>query len=692
LFAFLSLYSCDADPVLGLSKTEAADRLKKGELGFLLAAVAKAGQADLERLSQIHPSAPFYAGLVVKAADIPQAARILFEKGLESPNSLVREAAAAELLSGFPQDPSGKDPLPEHLRKNAPGPWKRAFALLENPEPREAVLSFLFDQTPGEASRYVLEALRNRETPFFTVPEEAAVEGRFAASRSSFADGLQYFRTPLEQDSSLFFQYPDLLNDLGRCFQYAGGDEGIDLFLRWEGELAGTPAPDGAAIREHGGVYFRLLFFAGRMARQQGKLDQSIEYFSRALAFAPDAVQEDACIWYILDTALTADPERGVSLAAAYIPRWNQAAYFADVLDKIARHLITKRRWEDMDTLLGLMLEAEKDSGLSGGAAQYAYIVGRAVAEGYYVPAGGTGSEINRKDKAAAFFTLTYRAERSSLYYRALSAAALGEAFPAPSAGPLGENPAGGATETMEFLLGFFEYGAASFALPYIEALEGELSIPELRLLAAALEKADLYPGAIRLIAACMDREDYEPIQADLERYYPRPFQTLIETNARNAGIERATLFGLVRTESAFQPDVVSRAGAVGLTQLMPATAADMAGRIRARGGPDYAENSPPDLTNPEINVHIGAVYLSYLVDRLESPFLALLAYNGGMTRVRRWRSGEPDLPGDLFLETIEYPETREYGRKVLAAALVYGYLYYDLKMEPFFSDIFNNH
>ncbi|MDR0623229.1 MAG: lytic transglycosylase domain-containing protein [Treponema sp.] len=188
-----------------------------------------------------------------------------------------------------------------------------------------------------------------------------------------------------------------------------------------------------------------------------------------------------------------------------------------------------------------------------------------------------------------------------------------------------------------------------------------------------------------------MGREDYEPVRADLERFYPRPFQKLIEKNARDAGLERATLFGLVRTESAFQPDVVSRAGAVGLTQLMPATAADMAGRIKAKGGPDYTENGPPDLTGPEINVHIGAFYLRYLADRLESPFLAILAYNGGMNRVRRWRSGEPDLPGDLFLETIEYPETREYGRKVLAAALAYGYLYYDLKMKPFFSDMFND-
>ena len=66
---------------------------------------------------------------------------------------------------------------------------------------------------------------------------------------------------------------------------------------------------------------------------------------------------------------------------------------------------------------------------------------------------------------------------------------------------------------------------------------------------------------------------------------------------------------------------------------------------------------------------------------------LALLAYNGGMGRVRRWRAeeqrpGQPSLPDDLFLETIEYEETREYGRRVLAAAAIYGRLYYGLNTE----------
>ena len=73
----------------------------------------------------------------------------------------------------------------------------------------------------------------------------------------------------------------------------------------------------------------------------------------------------------------------------------------------------------------------------------------------------------------------------------------------------------------------------------------------------------------------------------------------------------------------------------------------------------------------------------------MKSPLLALLAYNGGMGRVPRWRAAQADLPEDLFPETVELRETREYGRKVLSAAAVYGYLYYGMTMEAVIADIF---
>jgi soluble lytic murein transglycosylase len=158
-----------------------------------------------------------------------------------------------------------------------------------------------------------------------------------------------------------------------------------------------------------------------------------------------------------------------------------------------------------------------------------------------------------------------------------------------------------------------------------------------------------------------------------MELMFPQAYREQVEKYADETGIDPAVLFALIRTESAFQSSVVSTAGAIGLTQLMPATAEETAGRIRREGGPDYtaAENGGLDLTDPGVNIHIGAYYLSYLMGRFEDTLLSFMAYNGGMNRIRRWRTTNT-LPPDLFLETIAFAETRGYGRKVMAAAAVY--------------------
>jgi soluble lytic murein transglycosylase len=239
----------------------------------------------------------------------------------------------------------------------------------------------------------------------------------------------------------------------------------------------------------------------------------------------------------------------------------------------------------------------------------------------------------------------------------------------------------------MEFLLGFFRFSLGGSAYPYIREYRESLSVTELRTLAAALAEAGRWDESLRISAVYRGLEP--PTRADMELYYPRPYQDLVETYAAEAGISPALLYGLIHTESAFTADIRSRAGALGLTQLLPSTAEEMAGRLRRRGGPDYAAQGELDLTDPETNIHLGSVYLEYLIDRLENPMLALLSYNGGMGRVRRWRAAERSLPPDLFLETIEVNETREYGRKVLSAAAAYGYLYYNMTIEGISADIY---
>jgi soluble lytic murein transglycosylase len=769
---FFSLLACGAGSVAGVPRKEAAERLKQGDVRFILSAAP----GQMEELTRIHPSAAFYAGLLLRPAaswigsepgeELSKAillAEALFEASLKSPSPRVREEAARELIAPVlerkatarrvlnrlqqTKAPPGTDPSLVSLRGavlyslgrfeeiealyaagTAQSSWDRVIRPLaalgvkdQAPAVRERAIrelgGFFLSGEPGAAYRWALEQTAKQEPPFFTDAENAAIAGRLAVSRSSFAEGLKAFLMVPEQERALFFQYPELITDLGRAFQFTNtANEGSLLFLEWDGfleaALAGRNIPepgagmtavfqkpaDPARLRK---LRYLLLYFAARIERQRERYTQAAELFNRALDIAPDPVQGDACIWYILSIALADKTESAAALTMAYLPRWDSPAYFADILDRLSRNLTAARQWKTMGDIFSLLRSRSDGASI----AQYAYILGRAVSLGYMPPedaaaclglsgSPGEGKIPPREELAQAFFRIAFEEGNASFYYRALSASYLGDAVAPIPEGPLGKNkksPSQGEIfphkEEMEFLLNFFEFGAASFVLPYFQNKTREFSTAELRALAEALAASGRWNESIRIIAHYMSREDYKITLTDMELYYPRPFQELIEDKARTMGIGTEIFYGLIRTESSFMPDIVSHAGARGLTQLMPATAGDMAGRIARQGGPDFGKDG--DLLNPELNLHIGAFYLNYLIEKMGSPLMALLAYNGGMGRVRRWRLEEARFPEDLFLETIEYTETREYGRRVLAAAAAYGYLYYGMSMEAVVADIF---
>jgi len=506
-----------------------------------------------------------------------------------------------------------------------------------------------------------------------TEAEAAAIDGRLAASRSRYYEAMLFFRITLNDSPDLFFRYPDLLADLGRAFQYtATGREGINLFLDWEKTLESWTAqaipPDNDSL-----IRFRLLFFAARIARQRG--EKSTALFEQALPFARESSPEqaDACIWYILDSALAQGSATTIGYLEHYIPQWNDDSYFYDIMDKLARELVYKRQWKDVAKVFALLKDRP-----GAATAKYAWIISRAIDEGHLSPEGS----------ASAYMSYAYDAGDSNWYYRSLSAAALGKPILVlPEAGPpqAAEEP----TPAIQFLHGFFEHNAVQFASRYIRMLENDLSAEDLRSLAGYLGADGQYQESLRIVSLYARKSGYQVERRDLELMYPRPFMELVEQYAEETGIEPALLFGLIRTESAFNSGIISRAGAVGLTQLMPDTAQETAARIRRRGGPDYTrrntengnEDSSIDLRDPAVNIHIGAAYLAHLNDRMEDPLLALLAYNGGMSRIRRWRrasNSHGSLPPDLFLETIEYTETRNYGRRVVGAAAMYKELYYN--------------
>ena len=151
---------------------------------------------------------------------------------------------------------------------------------------------------------------------------------------------------------------------------------------------------------------------------------------------------------------------------------------------------------------------------------------------------------------------------------------------------------------------------------------------------------------------------------------YPLAPEFLADCDRRRSGIDPLVLHAVIRQESRFQPDILSPAGAVGLMQLMPRTAAEAARREKMR------KPGRNELLRPSVNIRLGAAYLSHLVKAYRGDyFRAVAAYNAGEAAVGRWWNGSNGDPA-AFLEGINYKETRFYLRRVFFNLLQYYRIY----------------
>ena len=144
---------------------------------------------------------------------------------------------------------------------------------------------------------------------------------------------------------------------------------------------------------------------------------------------------------------------------------------------------------------------------------------------------------------------------------------------------------------------------------------------------------------------------------------YPIAYEHVIAGHARNYDLDPALLAAVVYKESKFDPDARSRAGAIGLMQLLPSTAKGIAVHT---GGNRFTVG---DLYDPEINVRYGAFYLRRLLRKYGDARLALAAYNAGQRNVDAWLAEGG---------AIRFQETREYVEDVLELREIYGRAYGD--------------
>lgn len=151
---------------------------------------------------------------------------------------------------------------------------------------------------------------------------------------------------------------------------------------------------------------------------------------------------------------------------------------------------------------------------------------------------------------------------------------------------------------------------------------------------------------------------------------HPLVYGREVTAARREHGLSPALVLALIRTESAYQHDIMSASNARGLMQLLPATAGKAAERL---GQP---APGPVDLFDPEVNIRYGAWYLKALIDGFGDEFLALAGYNGGPYNIKSMILAKADMPLDVFIDCLPFEETVKYVKRITEARYIYEMSY----------------
>ena len=160
----------------------------------------------------------------------------------------------------------------------------------------------------------------------------------------------------------------------------------------------------------------------------------------------------------------------------------------------------------------------------------------------------------------------------------------------------------------------------------------------------------------------------YDAIMNAFEnKEYPKKYEIVVTAASEKYGVPEEIIYAVIKTESDFDKNAVSEAGAYGLMQLMPETFTDMSGRKNPH---------VIILTDPSQNVDAGTKYLAYLYERYENWETVFAAYNAGLGNVDKWLEDSRYSSDGVTLNDIPFSETRNYVRKVTTAVSAYERLY----------------
>lgn len=403
--------------------------------------------------------------------------------------------------------------------------------------------------------------------------------------------------------------------------------------------------------------WLHALEMAGRLCRKAGLRQRGIRLLKTVSAETRDSEQRDRSLWFALDMSLSLSTKQGTGEIERSISEWSDSSYFDDLLDRLISTLIERGDGQGLLELYHMTREMGSP-----------YITSRLYFILLRMNYKNLAPPVTRDHRRSAE---TANALVRSLYYERL----VSHMQRREPVALVGETRSESGTDPNEILdtvvMGYFDYGLYREGYRSVqEALRhSPSSVAQETLVRSAdrLEKMGYFTEGMRLMNHYLVREQQVPSREDWKLAYPLAFKELIEKAAKSEEVPDWLLFSVVREESYFDPVAGSTAGAVGLMQLMSEAAQDMAQLLRMK---EY------DLENPEHSLRLGTRYLARLHKRFESWPRALMAYNAGPTRARRWGRIHGGLTEEMIVESIPLPETRHFVRKVLVSAVMYTLLY----------------
>lgn len=287
--------------------------------------------------------------------------------------------------------------------------------------------------------------------------------------------------------------------------------------------------------------------------------------------------------------------------------------------------------------------------------------------------------DLERRDPSAPAALRAIANEEPTGYYGVRARELVGDSLPlAPDTAPPvppGAFPASRARERVQLLARIgLESEARAEAIGWMK--DARAAVPVLVEAAGAAADAGYAREAIQLGEAARRRAGLSlPVALAL---FPLPYRRVIEAEAAEQCVDPWLMAAIVRQESRFDPWAHSRAGARGLSQVLPRTGAEVSRTLRL--GPW----NPEFLYEPDFNLHLGVRYVRDRLVRDSLPLHALLAsYDAGRTRVVRGRLQPEFGDADLFVERLPFGETRDYVRNVYANYQWYRRLYGGGELAP---------